>query len=441
MIDPEESKPESPFTLIGWGPALQLALPSAITLVYPALVLRSVGLPAAEITNTLSWTLFALAAATVLQSRHRGPIGCGLLLPSLSSGLHLAPSLLAIKAGGLPLLAGMTLFAGLSEAVFSCFLRWLRPLFTNAITGLILFLVGMEIGLAGLHAIFNEAVLRAAIPGGAVPVVVVSLAATVALVLAWEKGSTLVKTVAPLVVFATAALLDGLLARHAAIAALPFAALPFLPDAGYALRLELALPFLAASLASAIRTIGGVKVLHETVRAPGPVRTAGGVCADAAGTVLCGLAGSIGTCVALNSIPAEKAAETGNPRIAWLVAFLLCVLGFFPGLLGMIAGASGCAAGPLLIFYGIAMALPGLREIEKDRDSPGFLWQVGVPFLLALGTLAHDGWLQADEAGLPAVAEAMLGSMLSLGVFSALLIRLAILVLSRGKSHSQWSPP
>ena len=436
MIGPEESKPESPFTLIGWGLALQLALPSAITLVYPALVLRSVGTPAVEITNTLSWTLFALAAATVLQSRHRGPIGCGLLLPSLSSGLHLAPSLLAIKTGGVPLLAGMTLFAGLSEAVFSCFLRWLRPLFTNAITGLILFLVGMEIGLAGLHEIFDEAVRRAATPGGAIPVVAISLSATIVLVIAWEKGSTLVKTVAPLVVFATAALLDGLLGHQAAVAALPFVAMPFLPDSEYAFRLELALPFLAASLASAIRTIGGVKVLHETVRASGPVRMAGGVCADAAGTVFCGLAGSIGTCAALNSIPAEKAAETGNPRIAWLVAFLLFVLGFFPGLLGMIAGASGCAAGPLLIFYGIAMALPGLQEIEKDRDSPGFLWQVGVPFLLALGTLAHDGWLQADEAGLPAVAEAMLGSMLSLGVFSALLIRLAILVLSRGKSHS-----
>ena len=161
-----EPKTESPFTPIGWGLSLQLALPSALTLVYPALVLRSVGLPPAEITSTLSWTLFALAAATVLQSQSRGPMGSGLLLPSLSSGLHLAPSLLAIKTGGVPLLAGMTLFAGLSEAVFSCLLRWLRPLFTNSLTGLILFLVGMEIGLAGLHEIFNEAVLRAATPVG-----------------------------------------------------------------------------------------------------------------------------------------------------------------------------------------------------------------------------------------------------------------------------------
>ena len=67
----------------------------------------------------------------------------------------------------------------------------------------------MEIGLAGLHEIFDEAVLRASALGGAIPVVVISLAATIALVLAWEKGSTLVKTVAPLVVFAAAALLDG----------------------------------------------------------------------------------------------------------------------------------------------------------------------------------------------------------------------------------------
>ena len=41
MIRPEESKPEFPFTLIGWGLALQLALPSAITLVYPVLRWRT----------------------------------------------------------------------------------------------------------------------------------------------------------------------------------------------------------------------------------------------------------------------------------------------------------------------------------------------------------------------------------------------------------------
>lgn len=80
-MDLKGSKPESPFTAIGWGLALQLALPSAVTLVYPALILRSVDTPAAEIANTLSWTLFALAIATVLQSLQRGPIGCGLLLP------------------------------------------------------------------------------------------------------------------------------------------------------------------------------------------------------------------------------------------------------------------------------------------------------------------------------------------------------------------------
>ena len=431
-MDLEGAKPESPFTAIGWGLALQLALPSAITLVYPALVLRSVNTPAAEIANVLSWTLFALAIATVLQSLRRGPIGCGLLLPALSSGLHLAPSLLAIKSGGLPLVAGMTLFGGLSEAVFSYLLRWLRPVFTSAITGVILFLVGMEIGLAGLHAIFDEAVNRASHPTGPISVAVISLLATFVLVIAWEWGSTLVKTFSPLVVFAAAALADGFLGhRPATPSTMPLVALPFLPDGGYSFRLELALPFLAASLASAVRTVGGVKVLHETVRGPGPVRTDGAVRGDAAGTLLCGLSGSIGTCVALNSIPAEEAAGTGNPRIAWLVAFILCVLGFSPAALGTIAGASGCAIGPLLIFYGIAMALPGLHEIQKERDSPGFLWQVGIPFLLAFATLAHAGWLQADRAQFPAVVEAMLGSMLGVGLFSALLIRVAVIAASR----------
>ena len=77
------------------------------------------------------------------------------------------------------------------------------------------------------------------------------------------------------------------------------------------------------------------------------------------------------------------------------------------------------------------MALPGLHEIQKDRDSPGFLWQVGIPFLLAFATLAHAGWLQSDRAQFSAVVEAMLSSMLGVGLFSALLIRFAVIAASK----------
>jgi hypothetical protein len=40
---------------------------------------------------------------TLLQGLPRGPVGSRLLAPSNSTGIYLAPSLLAVKTGGLPL--------------------------------------------------------------------------------------------------------------------------------------------------------------------------------------------------------------------------------------------------------------------------------------------------------------------------------------------------
>jgi hypothetical protein len=143
------------------------------------------------------------------------------------------------------------------------------------------------------------------------------------------KGSALLKAVAPLVVFAAAALLDGFSVTipQQGFCLLPPCHICQAPTTLFAS--ELTLPFLAASLASAIRTIGASKSCTkpwERRARSGPRRCEQRCRGHGALRI-----GRIDRCcVALNSIPAEKAAETGNPRIAWLVAFLLCLLGFFP---------------------------------------------------------------------------------------------------------------
>jgi hypothetical protein len=105
--------------------------------------------------------------------------------------------------------------------------------------------------------------------------------------------------------------------------------------------------------------------------------------------------------------PAEKAAETGNPCIAWLVAFLLCLLGFFP-LCCTIAGVSPAHRTPAH-FLRHCMALPGLHEIE--RTDPWFLLAGWRSVFTGVRTLAHGGGFRPTALS-SAVAESMLGSML-----------------------------
>ncbi len=75
----------------------------AIFMVYPLVIGRIAGAPAAEISNTLRLCVLALAFAVLLQALPHGPVGSRRLAPSIFTGVYLAPSLLAVTLGGLPL--------------------------------------------------------------------------------------------------------------------------------------------------------------------------------------------------------------------------------------------------------------------------------------------------------------------------------------------------
>jgi NCS2 family nucleobase:cation symporter-2 len=98
-----EELPPAVVTTVG---AVQHVGVSAIFMIYPLIIAREVGLPADQLTNLLQLGLLVLAVAALLQALPRGPIGSRLLAPSILTGVSLAPSLMAGKAGSLPLVWG-----------------------------------------------------------------------------------------------------------------------------------------------------------------------------------------------------------------------------------------------------------------------------------------------------------------------------------------------
>jgi xanthine permease XanP len=109
---------EPPIAIIVFS-AIQHVGVIAIFMVYPLIVTREAGAPPAEIAAILRMGMLALAAGTVLQALPRGPVGSRFLAPSIFTGVYLAPSVLAAKLRGLPLVWGMTMFAGLIEVGLS----------------------------------------------------------------------------------------------------------------------------------------------------------------------------------------------------------------------------------------------------------------------------------------------------------------------------------
>ena len=118
-----------------------------IFLLFPLLVLKESGISDTLSANVLGLAVMALGVAAILQSLPRGPIGSGYLCPANYSAIYLAPALAATKLGGLPLLFGMTMFAGAIEAGLSPVLRRIRPFFPPELSGLVIFFVGTTVGL------------------------------------------------------------------------------------------------------------------------------------------------------------------------------------------------------------------------------------------------------------------------------------------------------
>ena len=155
-------------------------------LIYPLIIARQAGLPADQITNILQLGFLVLAVAAFLQALPRGPVGSRFLAPSIFTGVYLAPSMLAVKAGGLPLVWGMTIFAGFVEMALSRAWSRLRPFIPPESAGLVVFLVGTIIGLAALRVLLEDS------PSGALTaqdgiVAGCALAVMVALNI-WNKG-------------------------------------------------------------------------------------------------------------------------------------------------------------------------------------------------------------------------------------------------------------
>src|SRR5258708_3140882 len=135
--------------------AVQQVCVIAINLVYPIVVFRAANAPVAISSDLLAVAMLVLAFGTFMQVLRLGPVGSGYMCPSTFTATYLAPSLLAARTGGLPLVFGMTLFAGLFETIIAPILNRLRGFFPPEISGLVIFMIGWSAGIAGLRVLLT----------------------------------------------------------------------------------------------------------------------------------------------------------------------------------------------------------------------------------------------------------------------------------------------
>jgi NCS2 family nucleobase:cation symporter-2 len=418
---------EAPPPLVIAGNAVQHVALISINFVYPLLIFRLADVPISGVASLLAVGLLVLGAGTFLQAAKLGPVGSGFLCPATFTAAYLSPSLLAVKMGGLPLLFGMTLFAGTLEVLFSRLLNRVRPYFPTEISGLVILMIGISAGMAGLRLMFGSS--AEPVTSAEWTVAGVTLASMVAFNI-WGRGLVrMLCALEGLVAGYAAAWFAGLLGggQFETLARVDWIALPSLKYVSWSFELALVAPFVIACLAVAMMAVGTITVCQRMVDAdwvrPDMVSATRGVLAEGITTMLAGIAGAVGTSTATAAVGLASATGVASRYVAYAIGALFIVLGLTPKLATLLAVMPRAVMVGALLFTICFIVINGLQIIGSRLLDARRTLVIGAAIIAGIAVEAFP----TMTVGAPPSLLPMIGSSF---VFSTL-IALALNLLFR----------
>ncbi len=348
--------------------ALQHVAVVAIFLIYPLIVARAADVPPQQIAAILRLSLLALAVGTVLQALPRGPVGSRFLAPTIYTGIYLAPSLLAAKLGGMPLVWGMTIFAGFVEIGLSRVWSRLRAFIPPETAGMVVFLIGVIIGLAALRVMLGEG-HDGEVPADDALIAGASLATMIALNI-WNKGK--LRLFCILIGMAVGYLVSGF-TGHITAAAIhevlnqPLLALPSVDHVSWAFDSSMVIPFVVTGLAAAMSATAVVTTYQRLTDAewvrPDMRSISGGILGDGIASVVAGLLGTHGMTLSSPSVGIVAATGVASRRIAFAMAGILVLTSFVPSLVGMLTIMPAPVMAAAMLFTAFFVMIGGIQII------------------------------------------------------------------------------
>lgn len=429
-----------------WPPAAKLlllgfqyALLDAFYLILVAIVVRHTDATTEAKIGVMGMASLAIAVGAILQALRHGPVGSGYMAPPVISATFMAPSVVAAAVGGMRLVYGMTIIAGLFESLIAMVLRRLRLVITPVVSGLTVFIVGLQLGIVGVGELLD--VRHEALP--AFPLHLLVAFSTLAICIAlsiWGRGVVkLLCSTVGLGFGMIAAGFAGLIDPHqlenfyrAAWFEMPR------PTFDYGFDLGLLPAFLAAGAAAGFRAVGVVttcqRINNAAWRHPDMANIRKGVLADGLANVAGGLIGSSGMSAGPSMVGISGATGATSRYIAYAAAGYLFILGFSPRLAGSFLLIPPEVAGSIMMFSASFLISSGLQLILSRPIDPRATFVIGISTLLALSENLFPDYFRR----LPAVLHSMAASPLALGLTSALILTLIFRLGTRQRRSLAW---
>jgi len=376
--------------------AFQHVLAMSVGWIYVVVAVNAIGGTPAQAQSLIRMSMVASGIATILQAGF-GIVGSGYLCPASCSLTFLAPSILAARAGGFPLLFGMTAISGIFTGLVSRFIRRLRWLFPPDVTGLIVSIVGIQLVALGVPRFLGYSGPGTAVAAGSVWVGITTLAAMVAATV-WGRGKLkLFPMVIALVIGFVSSLAFGIVtwAQLRAQLAQPVFGFPHRAATGISFNATLLIPFILIALAATLKTVGDLTLCQKMNdvewKRTDMKSVSGGVLANSIGTFISGVIGGVAQNTASASIGLSLATSATSRSLLLPTGLIAIGLAFFPVLAALFSCMPVPVMGAVLVYTACFLVLGGLQVLTTRMLDARRILAVGIALVFGLSVEMAPG--------------------------------------------------
>ena len=361
---------------------------------FPAMLVREIGGGVDVAAALVSLTMIIAGIGSVIQPLRWKYLGSGYLCPNLCGPSYLSASLQAAWVGGIPLMRGMILFAGLVEMALAPVVKKLRFMFPPIVVGLVVAMVGVSIVSVATGNFFGVAYSGDSLRWEDLLVGTVSLLAMVGSNV-WGKGWVRMYCLllGTLVGWGLSiAIVPDSRAAFSVVETQPLFALPSIPFDVWDVRFDwgLALPFLIVAVCGSLKSFGNLlaaqQISEPDLVEPDLRPVAGGLLADGLTTALAGLMGALAVDTSSSNVGLAAATRACSRWISTAAGVFFAALAFMPKVTAAIATLPRPVLGASLVFAGCFMVCTGLQEMFKERLDSRAVFTVGISLFFGLST-------------------------------------------------------
>lgn len=362
--------------------------------------------------SLVTFSMLASGIGSILQSLRLPFLGSGYLCPNLCGPSFLSLLLSAAWVGGLPLMRGVIILAGLIEIFLASVVQKIKNVFPIYVVGLVVAMVGISIVQISITSFFGLTLQGDAISHVDFLIGGFSLTVMVCCNL-WGKG--LVKIYCMLIgIFSGWAMSLIMVSEYwqnlISIRKFPVFALPqfqtiFRP---ITFHFELFIPVVVIAIGSTLKTFGNLMAAQKfsepelTQVNYTPIRN--GIFADGVATFLSGVLGAMAVDTSSSNIGLAGATKVLSRWIGMVAGALFVLLAFFPMVTTALAFIPKPVLGASLIFVGCFMVCAGLEQMLSEGWNPHKTFVVGISLFFGLST----AFLPSLYARSPKIVQAIL---------------------------------